>query len=427
MTRTEWEQVLAEQREEVAGWAEADIIPRAEERLVRLDSDLAQVVLGVRRSGKSTLCHSVLRKSGRTFAYVDFDDERLAEATGRDLNVMLETLYKLYGDFQCLFLDEIQNIPEWYLFVNRLLRRGIRVLVTGSNAKLLGGELATHLTGRYNPIALLPFSFGEYCLAHGVDAGNPTTWAVGARRAALDAYLHDGAFPALARPGAPDAPKYLEALTNAILERDIRQRYHLRHAAPFRTLAHYLLDIAPTILNYAAIRNRLALSCSPNTLAAYVFYLKQAYLLRGLLRWSPKSHLRLRGEKIYPVDVSLMSNRRDAFAGENLGWRLETVVFLELLRRASPKSDAVYYYQDARNEADFVVCHGRSPLAVVQVAYTLETPKVRARELRGAVAAAKAVGCQEAWVVTHHEREEITFGGLPIHIVPAHDWLIVRD
>ena len=122
-----------------------------------------------------------------------------------------------------------------------------------------------------------------------------------------------------------------------------------------------------------------------------------------------------------------MSNRRDAFAGENLGWRLETVVFLELLRRASPKSDAVYYYQDARNEADFVVCHGRSPLAVVQVAYTLETPKVRARELRGAVAAAKAVGCREAWVVTHHEREEITFGGLPIHIVPAHDWLIARD
>lgn len=424
MTRTELEQVLAEQREETRGWSETSIVPRVEEQLVRLDSDLAQVVIGVRRSGKSTLCHSVLRKSGLTFAYVDFDDERLSAATGQDLNVMLEVLYKLYGDFQCLFLDEIQNIPEWYLFVNRLLRRGLRLLVTGSNAKLLGGELATHLTGRYHPIELFPFSFGEYCLAHEVDAQSPTTWAVGARRAALDDYLREGAFPALVRPNAPDAAKYVETLTNAILERDIRQRYNLRHATPFRTLAHYLLDIAPTILNYVTIRNRLALSCSPNTLAAYVFYLKQAYLLQGVRRWSPKSHLRLRGEKVYPVDVSLMGNRRDAFAGENLGWRLETAVLLELLRRARPKGDDVYYYQDPRNEADFIVCHGHVPLAIVQVAYTLESPKTKARELRGAVAAAKATGCSDIWVVTHHEREDLTFGNFPIHIVPAHDWLI---
>ena len=95
MTRTELEQVLAEQREETFGWSEVGIVPRAEEQLVRLDSDLAQVVIGVRRSGKSTLCHSVLRKSGLTFAYVDFDDERLAEATGQDHNIILEILYKL--------------------------------------------------------------------------------------------------------------------------------------------------------------------------------------------------------------------------------------------------------------------------------------------------------------------------------------------
>ena len=426
MTRPGLEQVLAEQREETFGWSEVGIVPRAEEQLVRLDSDLAQVVIGVRRSGKSTLCHSVLRKSGLTFAYVDFDDERLAEATGQDLNIILEILYKLYGDFQCLFLDEIQNIPEWYLFVNRLLRRGLRLLVTGSNAKLLSGELATHLTGRYNPIELFPFSFGEYCTARKVDTQSPTTWAVGARRAALDDYLHDGAFPALARPNAPDASKYVETLTNAILERDIRQRYNLRHATPFRTLAHYLLDIAPTVLNYATLRDRLALSCSPNTLASYVFYLKQAYLLQGIHRWSPKSHLRLRGEKVYPVDVSLMDNRRDAFAGDNLGWRLETVVLMELLRRARSKGDDVYYYQDPRNEADFVVCHGRTPLAVVQVAYSIESPKTKARELRGAVAAAKALGCSDIWVVTHHEREDLTFGNFLIHIVPAHDWLITQ-
>ena len=105
-------------------------------------------MIGVRRSGKSTLCYNALTRKGVKYAYVNFDDERLINLTSSDLNDVLEVLYKIYGDFNYLFIDEIQNIPEWYLFVNRLLRRQMHVVITGSNAKLLSGELATHLTGR---------------------------------------------------------------------------------------------------------------------------------------------------------------------------------------------------------------------------------------------------------------------------------------
>ena len=128
------EQVLLEQLEEIDSLQDISLCPRSEEGLVDLDSNLAQVIIGVRRSGKSTLCYNVLKASEKTFAYANFDDERFKLLETADLNSVLEVLYKIYGEFKYLFLDEIQNIEGWHLFVNRLLRLRMHVVVTGSNA-----------------------------------------------------------------------------------------------------------------------------------------------------------------------------------------------------------------------------------------------------------------------------------------------------
>ena len=157
------EQVLTEQRQELQALQDVDFCSRREEDEIDLDSRLAQVVIGVRRSGKSTLCYNALKSKNVNFAYVNFDDERFEDMQTSDLNTVLEVLYKIYGDFKYLFLDEIQNIEGWHLFVNRLLRTRMHIIVTGSNAKLLSGELATHLTGRNNQIELFPFSFADWC------------------------------------------------------------------------------------------------------------------------------------------------------------------------------------------------------------------------------------------------------------------------
>ena len=169
------EHVLSEQYEELALLREVELCTRKEEEQVELDSNLVQVIIGVRRSGKSTLCYNVLKANKDKFAYVNFDDERFDGLQTSDLNVVLEVLYKVYGDFKYLFLDEIQNIDGWHLFVNRLLRQRMHILVTGSNAKLLSGELATHLTGRNDQIELYPFSFAEWCQCKGVDVDSKTT------------------------------------------------------------------------------------------------------------------------------------------------------------------------------------------------------------------------------------------------------------
>lgn len=159
MERSYIESVIRDQKEDFKFLLEREYVARAEERLVDLNSPLAQVVIGVRRSGKSTLCINVIKRSNLNFAYVNFDDERFMNVKADDLNTILECLYQVYGSFDYLFMDEIQNVEAWHLFVNRLLRRGMHIIITGSNAKLLSGELATHLTGRHNKIELFPFSF----------------------------------------------------------------------------------------------------------------------------------------------------------------------------------------------------------------------------------------------------------------------------
>lgn len=141
----ELERVLLDQKEELEVFRNKSFCNRAEEDLIDLDSNLAQVVIGVRRSGKSTLCFNALEKSKVSYAYVNFDDENLYDLTAKDMNDILQVLYSIYGDFTHLFLDEIQNIEGWHLFVNRMLRKGIHILLTGSNSKLLSGELASHL------------------------------------------------------------------------------------------------------------------------------------------------------------------------------------------------------------------------------------------------------------------------------------------
>lgn len=421
MDKRKLEIILADQQEELDAKRFLHFCQRKEEDLIDLDSPQAQVVIGVRRSGKSTLCFNALTRKGVKFAYVNFDDERLVHLTGNDLNDVLEVLYKINGDFQYLFIDEIQNIPEWYLFVNRLLRRQMHVIITGSNAKLLSGELATHLTGRYNSISLYPFSFSEYCEARNVDVDSLSTKNIAARRGAFDEYLRQGGFPELL--SIMDIRKYIDELVDNILKRDIEQRFKIVHTATFENLAHHILNVAPSIIVDKSLQEIFSLK-SPHTVKNYVSYLKQAYLLVGLQKYSYKSKLRVIGEKLYPIDVALMNKRENAFAGDNLGWRLETVVYLELLRRYKSEGKDIYYFSDRSGECDFIVCDNRTTILAVQVSYDISLPKTRKREIAGLLLAARKTCCSNLILLTDHEYEDTIQDGYNIAIRPVYEYVL---
>ena len=419
----EIEEILLDQKQlEVDDFNPADYCTRPEEAHLNLSSNLAQVVIGVRRCGKSTLCMNVLKKSGLRFAYVNFDDERLAKLAGEELNSLLIALYKVYGEFKVMFIDEMQNIPEWFLFANRLLRQKMRLVITGSNAKLLSGELSTHLTGRYMETRLLPFSFLEYCACKDVGTNLPSSTRETARRmSAFDEYLRVGGFPELL--SEQDRTGYITALVDSIIRRDICARHKIRNPRALQELANHILNIAPAKATVSDF-SRIFKIASDHTTRSYVSYLEQAYLLCEVKKYSAKSAERLVNAKLYPVDVALMDMRPDAFAGENLGWRLETLVYLELRRRYLPKGCDIYYYEDKTSEADFLVCKGRRVEKIVQVSYDISAPKVRKRELRGAQNAAVATGCKDVTLVTYDEQEDaVTQDGTPVEIVGAHEWL----
>lgn len=417
-TRT-LEAILSDQKAELEARQQETLCHRPEESLVEINSPQAQVVIGVRRSGKSTMCYQALMQRGVHFAYVDFDDERLNGMKAEQLNDVLEVLYKIYGDFQYLFMDEIQDIEGWHLFVNRLLRQKMHVIITGSNAKLLSGELATHLTGRNKEIALYPFSFQEFCDMKGVDTKSVATKATAFRRAAFDEYMQQGGFPELLV--IEDRRHYINTLVDNILKRDIEQRYKIVYKAAFEQMAHHLLNISPSIAATQELTDLFHFK-SLHTTKNYIDYLKQAYLLIGVSKYATKSKLRIVQEKLYAVDVAMMNMRENAFSAENLGWRLETIVLIQLLRKCKLNGWDICYFKDRGSECDFLVCKGNQVQQCIQVSYDISSEKTRKRELKGLKTAAQITGCKNLLLLTDHEYGDTIFEGFDILIRPVHEW-----
>lgn len=422
MKLTDIEKVLLEQQDELANLSNEMLIHRPEEELINLKSKLAQVVIGVRRSGKSTLCFNALRKAGVHYAYANFDDERLDQLETTDLDNILQTLYKIYGKFDYLFLDEIQNIDGWPLFVNRLLRQKLHILITGSNAKLLSTELASHLTGRHHKIELFPFSFKDWCAIKDLDVSRLTTKNKGLISKAYDEYFHQGGFPELIS-GEENPKEYISTLIDNIITQDIKKRYNIRSIDAMKRLSHHILNETPTLIAKDTLQKTIGIK-SDKTLGNYLLYLNQTYLISILNKYSSKSRERTRGEKAYAIDVALMDKRENAFSGDNLGWRLETIVYLELLRRKAQSGNDIYYFQNRSAEADFVVCDGNKPQSIYQVSYDISNPKTRKREIRGCIAAAQATQCNNILLITDHESEMIEEDGYTIQVIPVWEWLV---
>ena len=363
----------------------------------------------------------MIKNSGLAFGYVNFEDERLNTLNSKDLNTILECLYQIYGEFNHLFLDEIQNIEGWQYFVNRLLRTGMHILMTGSNAKLLSSELSTHMTGRYLSVELFPFSFSEYCKAQNISTLHETIKERGLLRRAFDSYVHEGGFPELI--GSTRKETYINELVSGILANDIEKRFKVTYKAAFERMANHIMNIAPSKLNFQELSKLFGFR-SAHTSENYVKYLEKAYLLCLIPKFSYKSQARIHGTKAYAIDVSLMNMRQDAFAAENLGWRLETIVLIELLRRFRPNGWDVAYFEKRNTECDFLVCRRKNVISAIQVSYDISKERTLKREIRGLIAAAKKTGCKDLLLITDYEERTIEEDGFTIQVVPAYYWLI---
>ena len=384
----------------------------------------AVIVSGVRRSGKSTLLNQIIKNFyPQGVYYLNFEDERLVDFGVEDFNHLYEVFLELYGDKKVFFFDEIQNIPQWEVFVRRMQGKGCKFFITGSNASLLSKELGAKLTGRNIPVELFPFSFEEFLSFKGFrlsEKGLSLTTERAVAKKHFAEYLKHG--------GMPEYLKYQDAtllkrVYEDILYRDIVARYGIKQVKPLRELGLYLLSNIGGTFSYNNLKNVLGVG-SINTIKSYADFLENSYLifLVNKFSYSLKQQF-VAHKKIYCIDNGLAEAVAFQFS-RNKGKFLENLVFLELKRKFSE----VFYYKTTNNlEVDFLVRSGKKDLRLIQVADHLDNEKTRQREINALVKAMGELKLRKAFILTEDTEEEIAQEGKVIKVTSVYKWLLGED
>ncbi|OGF50879.1 MAG: hypothetical protein A2231_08700 [Candidatus Firestonebacteria bacterium RIFOXYA2_FULL_40_8] len=386
------------------------------------ESKLIKVITGARRTGKSVFCFLLLK--GRKFGYLNFDDTELLQI--KDTDEIIKTLHEIYPEAEYYFFDEIQNLPGWELFVNKLQRRGYNLILTGSNSKLLSGELASSLTGRYIPVEIMPFSFKECLLAAGLDSGKEKMSLPehrGMIQLALENYLTEGGYPEVV-VNKVAADKYLETLFDAILLKDIVKRYRIRKHDNLMELAYYLMSNVCSEYSFTGIQENFGFK-SKTTVQKYMRYLEDVYLMFGLNRFSYKVKEQVNTKKkLYILDNGFVKAKAFKFSPDK-GHLLENAVFVELMRRGYEPNKDLFYHKNADNtEIDFVVRENRKISCLYQCVYDVTGLGVKNREEKSLIKASNELDCKDLIILTRDYDAIKKVEGKTINYVSFLIWLL---
>lgn len=382
-----------------------------------LSHDQIVVISGIRRSGKSTLMRQF---AGRfpDFYYINFDDERLIDFGLADFSRLMVIFQKILPGIRVIFLDEIQNIDGWERFVRRIHDEGYKIFLTGSNARLLGSELATHLTGRYVKIELYPFSFAELLAFRQIGYGSVSSAKKAEILAVFDTYLEHGGFPEFIRY---QDREFLQRTYDDILFRDIITRFGIREVKAFKQLVQYLFANLASETSYQALKKTLGFK-SPMSVRSYIGFVEESYLLFECFRYDPSLKKQFANpKKIYVIDTGMRNAVAFRFS-EDSGRLLENLVFVELKRR-----NAEIWYFRGKQECDFVVRDSGAVTSAIQVCYEL-TAANRERETGGLVEAMAGLGLTDGLILTYNQEETIPAEqDRTITVMPVWRWLLGKE
>lgn len=344
------------------------------------DKDLIKVVTGVRRCGKSTLLElfiNYLKGTGiknKQIIHINLED---ADYNFKDYKELYDYIIeKVDKEKQYyVFLDEVQNVPKFQKAVDSLyIKKNIDVYITGSNAYLLSGELATLLSGRYIEIKMLPLSFKEYASAF-----NDNNY----QKLFLD-YMKNGGMPgnlSILQTNPNDIDKYLDGIFSTIVYKDIMARNNITDKMLLESVLKFIFDSIGSPISTKKISDTLTskgITTSNHTVENYIAAYLESFLIYKAERFDVKAkNLLARDYKYYVVDTGLRSYLLGKKANNDMGHILENIVYLELLRRGYK----VYVGKVDELEVDFVT-ENRDGLKYYQIALTTRDEKVLERELR---------------------------------------------
>lgn len=401
----------------VQDWREAylsqvhNLHPRAAS-LSLPDKDMALALIGIRRSGKTSLAIEASRSLNKDkILYYNFEDPIFsANATTQDIDLLIETAEEYSKDkIELLILDEIHNVPLWEKWLRKAIDlKKYRIIVTGSSAQLIQSELATALTGRAITKQIWTLSLAEYSAFIDLSGNSPST-----PKLCRD-YLTYGGFPAVTLQ-RDDAQKkeLLQAYFSDILLKDVVSRNKIRDVRSLRALTTYILTNPSSLHSSIAIEK--ALGIDKETALLYLSYLCDAFLINACELYSNNLKVQHRAPtKYYLSDLGLrLVGARSTNSDD--GKLLENLVYLELRRRGAE----VFYFK-GRGEVDFIVTDAYRPNSALQVSFSMQDEETRRRETQSLFDAANLFSLSDLTIVTWNEEEEISVEGKTINVVPVH-------
>lgn len=353
-------------------------------------TDEVVVVKGVRRCGKSTLLVNEMKRlvadgvAKEQLLFVNFEDARLLGHLDVELLGRIKDTYMEFVNPQgkpYIFLDEVQNIEHWEKWVTTEYElKKSHIYVTGSNSSMLGSEIGTALSGRYVSVDVYPLSFKEFLLFKGIEINN--SMELMSQKHVLNrefrAFVNEGGFPKSIEYAhdKTQQKELIESYFDSILLKDIVARFKLKNFKTLEDLSAFLLSNTATYHTINRLKN--AFDISYDMARDYMEYLEKAYMILAINKfdYSLKKQ-QANAKKYYSIDLGL-SNLLRAPNVKTKGQDLESVVFLELLRRGYK----VYYYKTKGDlECDFVVEKNREIVELIQVTVSLNDEKTRKREL----------------------------------------------
>ena len=391
------------------------------------------VIKGIRRSGKSTLMINSIKNllsSGiniKNILFVNLEDPRFINHLSIELLQTIKDVYLEYlnpDEKPYIFLDEIQNIPNWEKWVNKEYELKLsNITISGSNSSMLSSEIASSLSGRYLQIDVYPLSFEEYLQFKGVHLKNRLDFIekkIELNRE-FEAYMKYGGFPKVLEYDIPEKRELLITYKDSILLKDIVARYKLKEFKTLEEIAAFLLANSGISQSVNKLKNNFHISYDMAN--AYLEYLIKAYMLFEI----PKFDYSLKKQnandkKYYSVDLGL-SNIMRVPNLQTRGDDLETLVFLELLRRGYK----VYYYKTSNGlECDFIITKENVITGLIQVTSSLKDEKTKKRELRIFSKAIEELQLKNIALLVIHEdnTSNIIYDDLKIETVNIKEWLL---
>lgn len=392
------------------------------------DSGEIIVLTGIRRSGKSTLLKlemESLSKSvdKKSLLYVNFEDLRLSNCQNDDILSLIFTTYRenINPDQEVyLFLDEVQNVPGWEKWVYTVHELNwANIYVTGSSSKMLSGDIATALSGRYLCIEVYPLTFAEYISFKGVtcnDLLEYTSKKVGINRL-FNEYLEFGGFPKITKMNAELKHEGLISYFNTILMKDIIGRHNVDYTK-LENLTYYILsnDTKQNSINSIS----RALGYNYTTVESYVNALKEVYMLFSIRNYDYSLKKQLKSDnKYYSGDTGFVNAVSFKFS-ENVGRLYENVVFNEFKRRGYE----IFFLNQKGAECDFIVKDRDEIVGAYQVCYDLNNSNLQ-REIDGIIMACKKFGLEKGYVITESRSELMSFEGVEIEVLAITEFLLL--